>query len=137
MEHYFKNYLISTNKDLLDLEKIKELLSLTYWANNRSYETIKKSIENSLCYGIYDENKAQVGFGRVITDYATIYYITDVVIDEENRSKGLGKELISLITKDKLFNSLSGVLATNDAHSLYEKFGFVVKEDIFMQRKLK
>jgi hypothetical protein len=74
-------YIISTEKSLLSIETIFDLLSKSYWASNRNQETIELSIKNSLCYGLYYNNE-QVGFARVVTDYATMYWLGDVIIDE-------------------------------------------------------
>ncbi len=117
---------ITDKKDDLDFEAIKGLLKQTYWANNRSEETIRESIENSLCFGIYlADNKRQVAFARVITDYATTFYICDVIVDEAFRGNGIGKKLIHTITTDKRFLNLKGFLLTKDAHGLYEQYGFI------------
>lgn len=72
-------------------------LSKTYWASNRTKETIELSIKNSICYGLYHNNE-QVGFARVLTDYATMYWLCDVIIDQAHRGKGLGKKFVQCIT---------------------------------------
>ena len=89
-----------------------------------------------MCYGIYNKN-IQVGFARVITDYATTYYICDVIIDESHRGKGLGKKLIHTITEDEQLKPLFGILATRDAHGLYEQYGFVKNPDKYMSKQSK
>jgi ribosomal protein S18 acetylase RimI-like enzyme len=126
--------IISKNKKLLQIDRICELLKTTYWANERKKETILKSIENSICYGVYCDN-VQVGFARVITDYVTNFYICDVIIDEKFQKMGLGKKLIKEICKDNDSESLLGLLITDDAHSLYEKFGFEKDSKSFMCKK--
>ncbi len=132
-----KGYYISTDKDKLQIDRIKYLLSQSYWANTRSEETIVKSIENSLCYGVYDESDIQVGFGRIITDYSTTFYICDVIIDKEHRKRSLGKLLIKQMTEDPRFENLHGILATSDAHELYRKFGFEKNIISFMNKPRK
>jgi GNAT superfamily N-acetyltransferase len=123
----FGEYLISDNKSKLDLNVLHHLLKASYWAEQRSLETMVKSIENSLCVGVYLRDK-QVGFARIITDGATIYWLGDVLVDEAHRGHGIGKKLIeSIVNWDKL-QGMGGVLATRDAHGLYEKYGFVRKE---------
>jgi GNAT superfamily N-acetyltransferase len=107
------------------------LLSKTYWAANRPREVIAESIRNSVCYGVYC-GEEQIGFGRVVTDHATVYYICDVIVDEKYRDKGLGKRLVQCITDD-FYNKL-GILATKDAHELYQQFGFTRDEKSFMRR---
>jgi GNAT superfamily N-acetyltransferase len=126
--------IISKDKKLLQIDRICELLKMTYWANKRKKETILKSIENSICYGVYCDN-VQVGFARVITDYATNFYICDVIVDENFRKRGFGKKLIKEICRDNNGESLLGLLITEDAHSLYEKFGFEKDSESFMLKK--
>ena len=133
MEWKEGEYKISNDKSLLSVEQICELLSKSYWASKRSREVIEKSIENSICYGVYHIEK-QIGYGRVITDYATTYYICDVILDEKHRGKGLGKKLIEcMIEFDDVCSGL-GILATKDAHGLYEQYGFKKEGNRFMSR---
>jgi len=126
-------YRISTDKALLQMDRILALLAKSYWAQNRPAEIIRQSIENSLCFGLYRGN-VQLGFARVITDYATTYYICDVVVDEACRGQGLGKKLVEAIVGDEALKPLFGILATRDAHGLYEQYGFVKGGDRFMSR---
>lgn len=128
------DYRISKNKSLLQFERIVEMLQKTYWASNRSKAVIQKSIENSMCFGLYFKD-VQVGFARVISDYATAYYICDVVIDEDYRGKGLGKKLVGEIVDDGELESLFGMLITKDAHGLYEHYGFQKDGKMFMFRR--
>ena len=119
------DYRIIEGSDTIDSDAVARLLKLTYWANKRSAEQIERSMRNSSCYGLYlDENEKLAGFARVISDYATTYYLCDVVIDPEYRHQGLGKALVSYIVSRPEFSGLRGLLLTKDAHSLYEKFGF-------------
>ncbi|HWY34464.1 MAG TPA: GNAT family N-acetyltransferase [Nitrosopumilaceae archaeon] len=118
-------YSISTDKSLLDPEAIHDYLcNVSYWAKGRSMESVLRSIEHSLCYGVYYEYK-QVGFARVITDYVTFAYLADVYILESHRGKGLSKDLMAtIVIHPKLQGLRRFVLATRDAHSLYERYGF-------------
>ncbi len=117
---------ISTDKSLLDIDVINNFLSSSYWAKDRSLSVIKKSIENSLTFGIYLEGN-QIGFARVVTDYATFAYLADVFILETYRGKGYSKELIKRITTHPELQTVKRwMLATKDAHKLYSKFGFRV-----------
>ena len=119
-----KEYNISDDKSRLDLKLIHQIISNSYWAKGRSFEEVKRSIDNSICYGIYIADK-QVGFARVLTDFVTIAYLMDVFIIEEYRGQGLSKKLLKRVLNDQQFNSVKKwVLATKDAHSLYKKFGF-------------
>ncbi len=96
---------------------------------------VEKSIENSLCFGVYDQGK-QVGFARVVTDFATIAYIGDVFILENYRGRGLGKRLIKTIMNHPELRGLRlWLLGTKDAHDLYRKYGFQkVTETQFVDR---
>ncbi len=127
------NFYVSNEKSKLRLEAVKALLQQAYWAKTRSEETIIKSIENSICYGVF-YNDIQVGFGRVVTDYSTVYWICDIIIDVNYRGLGLGKLLMENIMADKGLEGLLGILATKDAHGLYEKSGFQ-KEPFKMMMK--
>lgn len=133
MELSFGEYKISTDKELIPLERLAELLHNTYWAHHRSPETIAASLKNSICFGVYHLEKL-VGFARVVTDYATMYWLCDVVIDPEYRGRGLGKKLIQTITEMDELKGMFGILATRDAHGLYEKYGFQKVPDKFMRR---
>jgi GNAT superfamily N-acetyltransferase len=103
---------------------IYDFLSQSYWAAGRPFTIVKKAIENSLCFGIYC-NKKQIGFARVVTDYSTFAYLADVFILEEYRGKGYSKKLLKTIVEYPELQSIKRwILATNDAHNLYAKFGF-------------
>ena len=123
MDIYFGEYKFSDNKSLISIDKVCELLGESYWANNRKRETTVKAIENSICIGIYLKEEL-IGFARIVTDYATMYWLCDVIIDTQYRKNGLGKKLIEIITKMKELDGMFGILATRDAQKLYEKYGF-------------
>jgi len=123
MEINFGEYKFSDNKSLISIDKVCELLGKSYWANHRKRETTVKAIKNSLCIGIYLKEE-MIGFARIVTDYATIYWLCDVIIDENHRKNGLGNKLIEIITQMKELSGMSGILATRDAQKLYEKYGF-------------
>jgi GNAT superfamily N-acetyltransferase len=128
-----EEYTINTDKSLLQKETIQGFLSRSYWANTRSREMLERSIENSLCFGMYVGTR-QVGFARVVTDYATMYWLCDVFIDEEYRGKGLGKKLVSYVSEFEPIRNLTATLATKDAHELYEQYGYTKELDRFMRR---
>ena len=128
-----KEFTISTNKSKLDINAIYNFLSIeSYWAKGRSIETIQKSINNSLCFGVY-EDKKQIGFARVVTDLSTTYYICDLFVLPEYQGNGIGKAMVEFIIAHPSLKNLSGLLLTADAHGLYEKYGFENSEEI--QRK--
>jgi GNAT superfamily N-acetyltransferase len=116
-------YHIYDDRNKVQSSQVKSLLKEAYWANKRDVETIQRSLDNSICFSLYHD-KSQIGFGRVVTDFATIAYISDVIIHPEHRGKGLGKWLIETIVKDFRWEGTLQVLVTDDAHSLYKKFGF-------------
>ena len=128
------NYRIVEGADKIDVKDVERLLRTTYWAENRPLETIKKSMQKSACFGVVTEDGKLVGFARVISDYATSYYLCDVVVDEKCRGLGLGKALVSHIASSPEFSGLRGILITKDAHGLYAKFGFEVLNDRVMVR---
>lgn len=119
------DYEIDTDATRLDIPLIHSFLSQsTYWAKGRPIEIVRRSIEHSLPFGVYSSS-AQIGFARVITDYATFAWIADVFILPEHRGKGLSKWLMeTILTHPDLQGFRRWVLGTRDAHGLYEKFGF-------------
>jgi hypothetical protein len=86
------NYYIYDDRDKIQFDEVKSLLKQSYWANDRDVETIQISINNSIYFSLFHNNK-QVGFGRVVTDFASVAYISDVIIDSKHRTEGLGKWL--------------------------------------------
>lgn len=123
-EKTHQEFLLSTDKTKLQIDTIHSFLQRSHWAANRPLATIVKSIEHSLCYGIY-RNSAQLGFARLVTDYSTYAYLCDVFIDEKYRGRGLSKWMMSCIMENPDLSQLRRfTLATKDAHGLYEKFGF-------------
>ena len=130
-------YLIDDDKTLLDYDVIHDVLSSSYWSKGIPFELMKKSIDNSFCVGVY-HNKAQVGFARVVTDFALSASLCDVFIIEKHRRKGLSKRLMEfIIDHPELKTIRSWRLATDDAHGLYSKFGFHISEhpEKLMERK--
>ena len=119
-------FIISTDKSKLNTRIIHKYLSKeSYWAKGRRLETVQRSIDNSLCFGVYDKDKNLVGFGRVVTDHAVFAYILDVFILKEHRGKGLGKRLIEhMMNFPTLQHLRRWQLVTADAHKLYERYGF-------------
>jgi GNAT superfamily N-acetyltransferase len=125
-----ENFTISDEKEKLNAEYIHDYLSnRSYWAENIPIETVKRSIDGSVCFGMF-ENEKQIGFARVVTDKATFGYLADVFIDENYRGRNLSKWLMEIImTYPELQGLRRWMLGTRDAHSLYEKFGFEALED--------
>jgi GNAT superfamily N-acetyltransferase len=118
-------FLISTDRQRLNLDVIHGFLTNCYWAKGIPREIVARSIEHALCFGIYDGGGAQVGFARVISDFATIAYIGDVFVLETHRGRGFGKWLMENITRHPALQNLRRwILTTRDAHRLYSQFGF-------------
>lgn len=110
--------------ETMDIEVVMALLANTYWANERGREQVELSMKNSRCYGVALEDGRQVGFARVISDFATTYYLCDVIIDPEYQNQGMGMALVSYIENLPIYQGLRGMLITSHAHGLYEKFGY-------------
>ena len=130
-------FVISTDRTRLDLNVIYEFLTNCYWSTGIPREVVVRSIEHSLCFGVYDGSGAQVGFARVISDFATIAYLGDVFILESHRGRGLSTWLMECITQHPALQGLRRwILLTRDAHGLYKKFGFtpVKAPDRYMER---
>jgi GNAT superfamily N-acetyltransferase len=125
--HEWQNgeFSISTNRARLQIDAIHKFLSeQSYWARERAKEQTETAIKNSLPFGVY-KGENQIGFARVVTDYATFAYLGDVYILEEFRGRGLSKWLMeTVVNHPDLQGFRRWILATKDAHRLYEKFGF-------------
>lgn len=118
------DYLISTDPARLDVPFIHAFLSASYWAEDIPFETVRRSIENALPFGLY-HGSDQVGFARVITDRATFAYLGDVFVIDSERGRGLATWLMEAIVAHPDLQGLRRwVLLTRDAHGLYRKFGF-------------
>ena len=120
-----ENFEISTDRSKLDIDMIhKFLIEDSYWAQTRTFEQTRTAIENSICFGIY-LNDRQVGFARVVSDRATFAYLGDVFILDEFRGRGLSKRLMeAIVSHPELQGLRRWLLATKDAHGLYEQFEF-------------
>ena len=118
-------FTISTDRNRLQTDAIHRFLSEeSYWAQKRTREQTKRAIKNSLPFGVY-KGENQIGFARIVTDYATFAYLGDVYILAEFRGQGLSKWLMeTIVNHPDLQGFRRWVLATRDAHTLYEKFGF-------------
>ena len=129
-------YRILEGAENMRLEDIVRLLRTTYWAAQRTVEKIETSLRGSVCYGVWlEEEEKLVGFARVITDFATTYYLCDGVIDDAYRGRGLGTALIGHIESRPEYAGLRGLLLTRDAHGLYAKFGFEPVNGRAMEKK--
>jgi GNAT superfamily N-acetyltransferase len=134
-ERTHEGFVISTDPVKLDVDAVHEYLSRSYWATGIAKEVVRKSVEGSLCFGLYEASR-QIGLARVITDSATFAYLCDVYVLEDYRGRGLGKWLMSAVRSHPDLQGLRlFVLLTRDAHGLYEQFGFsrLEKPDRYME----
>ena len=122
----------------MDLNFIHSYLcNESYWAKGRSKELVQKSIENSLCFAVFQGDK-QIGFGRVATDYVVFAWLMDLFIDPEYRGQGLAGRLIKEIIEHPDLKQVNGIgLRTEDVHRLYQKYGFekIKRPETWMLRK--
>jgi N-acetylglutamate synthase-like GNAT family acetyltransferase len=117
-------FTISDDPTHLDIDAICDFLSRSYWADKRSRATIERSMRHSLNFGVY-AGKRQIGFARLVTDYAVFAYLCDVFIHEQYRGQALGKWLMeSILAHPELQSLRRWSLVTHDAHGLYAQFGF-------------
>jgi GNAT superfamily N-acetyltransferase len=118
------DYSVSTDSSRLDLDVIHGYLQHAYWCEGIPRETVERSVQHSLCFGLFDRDR-QIGFARVVTDYATYAYVCDVFVLEAHRGRGLATWLMQCVTSHPDLQGLRRwCLTTRDAHSLYEKAGF-------------
>ena len=125
VEHRRGEFLLSTDPARLDLDVIHGFLTNCYWAKGIPRQVVARSIEHSLCFGVYDGNGSQVGFARVVSDFATVAYLGDVFVMESHRGSGLSKWMMQCIMEHPALQALRRwILLTRDAHGLYAQFGF-------------
>lgn len=123
-----ENLIITSDKHQLDIEYITAFIAQTYWAKDRNLETMQTCVDNSLNFGVFLDKK-QIGYARVVTDYAQFAYLLDVFIDENHQGLGYSKILMKHILENELLKNVKvWRLATSDAHELYRKFGFTELE---------
>jgi GNAT superfamily N-acetyltransferase len=128
-ESHRENYLISTDPALLDVDTICDFLTRAYWAQGRPRKITERALSNSLVFGLYDGLR-QIGLARVVSDYSIFAYLCDVFIHEDYRGQGLGKWLMeTILSHPDLSDIRRWLLVTNDAHGLYEQYGFTTIAD--------
>ena len=133
-----KEIVIDTNYNKLNLTFINNFISNSYWGKGRTIEQMKKSIENSLNFGVYADGE-QIGYARIISDFTFFAYLMDVFIIEKERGRGYSKKLMDyILNHPELKNVENWKLVTSDAHGLYEKYGFkkIANPGKIMERKL-
>lgn len=128
-------YWISDNIDDIDINSAHRFLTNAYWCKGIPRDVVERSFRRSACFGVFFKD-SMVGFGRVVTDYATFGYLADVYILEPHRGKGLAEWLVqTILAHPELQGLRRWLLATKSAHALYSKFGFVPlnKPEMFME----
>lgn len=120
---------ITTDLAAIDRETLYEWLAEAYWSNNRSRETIDRSLENSDCFVALEDGR-MVGFARVVTDRATFAWLCDVYVGPEHRGRGISKALMDRIIENPDYATVRWMLGTRDAHGLYEKYGFTTSTEM-------
>jgi GNAT superfamily N-acetyltransferase len=131
------DYSISTDRARLDVPAVHEFLSTeSYWARGRDFEKVRRAVENSLPFGLYKGGR-QIGFARVVTDFATFAWLADVYVLGEFRGEGLGKWLVEVVlSHPELQHLRRWILGTRDAHELYRQFGFaeIERPEFYMHK---
>ena len=123
---HFGSYSVSDDSARLDLHAIHAYLHRAYWSVGIPFDTVERAVRNSLCIGAYDGSGAQVGLVRLVSDYATFCYVTDVYVLEEHRGRGLSKAMMGMAMEHPMLQGLRRWnLSTADAHGLYRQFGFM------------
>lgn len=136
VEHTFGEFLITTDKTKLDIVAIHDFLSkYSGWSNNIPFDRVKTSIENSLNFGLFHNDK-QIGFARIISDFSTIAYLGDIYVLDSYRGQGLSKKLMDTVIEHPNLQGLRRwILLTSTADWLYEKYGFtkLPKPELYME----
>ena len=125
LSHAVGGYTVTDDPSKLDLNAMHAYLRRSYWAEDIPFEIVERAVRHSLCIGAYESNGAQVGLARFVSDYATFAYVCDVYVLEEHRGRGLSKAMMAMASSHpKLQGLRRWTLVTQDAHGLYEQFGF-------------
>lgn len=127
-------YTLSCKRWRFRTEEVMALLRLTYWAKDRDRRTVRRSLRHSVPFGVFDAAGCLVGFLRITSDRATVYYLSDVVLREDTRGQGLGLALVRYALSNPTLCRGKGLLLTTTAAGLYEKLGFQADRDRLMIR---
>ncbi|WP_281545226.1 GNAT family N-acetyltransferase [Grimontia sp. SpTr1] len=131
-----ERFRVSNQLEHMNIDLIHQVISESYWAKGIPKATLEKALAHSLCFGVFDENNTQLAFARMITDRATFAYLGDVFVVEERQGEGIARVLMdSIVAHPDLQGLRRTMLATRDAHGLYEKYGFtpIANPDSLMQ----
>lgn len=129
MEWHRDEFTITDDRSTVKAEIVAGLLAKTYWGPKRPRKVVEKLIPNSLCFSLLRNGK-QVGFARVVSDYTVFSWLSDLVIDDEYRGRGLGRWFLECILNHPVIGKTQIALQTTHAHGLYERYGFQGSEKI-------
>jgi GNAT superfamily N-acetyltransferase len=135
MDWIFDEYVLTDERERLDIEAAFQLLATTYWAVDRPREVFETAVNHSICCGLFHGGK-QIGFCRAVTDHATFTWICDVIVHPEHRGRGLGKWMVQCLINHPRIQTRTQLLATRDAHGLYQRFGFGTPDNDYLKRSL-
>ena len=138
MTSFAPEFELSTDKSRLDIDRIEAWIRTTYWAAERPRELIERSLEHSICVGAYRQSDGrQVGFARLVTDFTDFGWVSDVMVDADFRGRGIGRAMVERLVTQPGFETVRFVLATRDAHGVYEKVGFtqLPRPELWMSRE--
>jgi GNAT superfamily N-acetyltransferase len=135
MEWRANSYLISTDPQRVDRDAVWRFLRTSYWATGIEREVVDRAIDNSLVFGMLDPDAQQAGFARAVTDRARMAWIADLFVLPQHRGQGLGVWLVETIVGHPDLQGLRLILATADAHGLYERFGFAAVDPARMMQR--
>jgi GNAT superfamily N-acetyltransferase len=129
-------YVISTEGGRIDIDAVHAFLTKAYWSVGVSYDVVRRAVEHSLCFGLFHEDR-QIGFARVLTDYAKFAYLSDVYVRQEYRGHGLGRWLVQVVLGHPELQDVRWMLCTSDAQGLYRPEGFtpLSRCEMYMERK--
>ena len=127
MEWRNGNFILTDDAERVNIDTVHQMLKDTYWASERTRDTVEKTVANSMCFSLLSGDR-QIGFARVVSDYATVSYIADVIIHPEFRGGGLGTWMMKCIIEHPDIKSTQRLLQTMDAHEFYKKNGFAICE---------
>ncbi len=133
MEWHRDEFTISDDLRRIQVEVVADLLAKTIWGHRRPRAVVEKLIHTSMCFSLF-RRQEQLGFARVVTDYAVFSWLSDVVIKDGYRGRGLGAWLVECILEHPQISGTQFVLQTTDAAGLYKKFGFQANEKLITRK---
>jgi GNAT superfamily N-acetyltransferase len=133
MEWHREEFVVTDDRKKVQIDIVAGLLAKTYWGHKRPREVVEKLVPNSLCFSLF-RNEEQIGFARVVSDYAVFSWLSDLVINDHSRGKGLGRWFLDCILNHPEIAGTQFVLQTTHEHALYEKFGYQRSEKLMTRQ---